>query len=59
MAKIAHQKLKKYVKQRILSKALKMLFVFLLAYGPAGIVGRVIKLLSSKWVVNLLLKRLT
>ncbi|MGG4662358.1 hypothetical protein [Providencia vermicola] len=59
MPNIPHQQIKKYVKQRILAKAFKLLFVFLLTYGPAGLVGRVIKLLSSKWIINLLIKRLS
>ncbi|EPL9571194.1 hypothetical protein MMK73_004842 [Providencia rettgeri] len=59
MPKIPHQRIKKYAKQRILAKAFKLFFVFLLTYGPAGLVGRVIKLLSSKWIINLLIKRLS
>ncbi|MBN4865207.1 MULTISPECIES: hypothetical protein [Providencia] len=59
MPNILHQQIKKYAKQRILAKAFKLLFVFLLTYGPAGLVGRVIKLLSSKWIINLLIKRLS
>ncbi|MFD1091738.1 hypothetical protein [Providencia vermicola] len=59
MPNIPHQQIKKYAKQRILAKAFKLLFVFLLTYGPAGLVGRVIKLLSSKWIINRLIKRLS
>lgn len=59
MPNIPDQQIKKYAKQRILAKAFKLLFVFLLTYGPAGLVGRVIKLLSSKWIINLLIKRLS
>ncbi|WP_369311395.1 hypothetical protein [Providencia rettgeri] len=59
MSKVLHQHIKKYAKQLLLAKAFKIFLVFLLNYGPAGIVARVIKLLSSKWIINLLIKRLS
>lgn len=59
MTKISQQRIKKYAKQRILAKVFKIVFVFLLTYGPAGILGKIINLLSSKWIINLLIKRLS
>ncbi|GAB1439081.1 hypothetical protein MASR2M36_18430 [Providencia sp.] len=59
MANQNNHRLKIFAKRLMLKKGIKLILLLLMTYGPAGIVGKFIKLLSSKWVINMLTKRLT
>lgn len=59
MANQNNHRLKTFAKRLMLKKGIKLILLLLMTYGPAGIVGKLIKLLSSKWVINMLTKRLT
>lgn len=59
MANQNHHRLKIFAKQLILKKSIKFMLLLLMTYGPTGVLGKVIRLLSSKWLINVLAKRLT
>lgn len=59
MANNVLYRIKKFVKKRLLQKGIRLAAVLLISYSPAGIIGRIIKLLTSKWLLNVLIKRLT
>lgn len=59
MAKNIPYRLKRIAKQLIMKKGIRLIVVLLMTYGPAGVVGKIIKLLTSKWLINALVKRLT
>lgn len=59
MANNVLYRIKKFAKKRLLQKGIRLAIVLLISYSPAGAVGRIIKLLTSKWLLNVLIKRLT
>lgn len=59
MSNQTNPRLKKFTKQLILKRGVKFILLLLMTYGPAGVIGKIIKLLSSKWLINALIKRLT
>ncbi|AXH61826.1 hypothetical protein CYG50_07255 [Providencia huaxiensis] len=59
MANNVLYRIKKFAKKRLLQKGIRLAVVLLISYSPAGAVGRIIKLLTSKWLLNVLIKRLT
>lgn len=58
MANNVLYRIKKFAKKRLLQKGIRLAAVLLISYSPAGIIGRIIKLLTSKWLLNVLIKRL-
>ncbi len=59
MANNVLYRIKKFAKKRLLQKGIRLAVVLLISYSPTGAVGRIIKLLTSKWLLNVLIKRLT
>ncbi|MEX0424155.1 hypothetical protein KDV38_10515 [Providencia rettgeri] len=59
MANNVRYRIKKFAKQLLLRKGIRLAAVLLMTYGPAGVIGKLIKLLTSKWLLNVLIKRLT
>ncbi|HHE6468160.1 TPA: hypothetical protein ACPFI9_004365 [Providencia rettgeri] len=59
MANNVRYRIKKFAKKLVLQKGIRIAAVLLMTYGPAGVVGKIIKLLTSKWLLNVLIKRLT
>lgn len=49
------QKLKAVIK----NKGLKLVLALLVTYGPGGVLGKLLKIISSKWVINLVTKKIT
>ncbi|MRF66294.1 hypothetical protein GIJ48_07235 [Escherichia coli] len=58
MANNVRYRIKKFAKKLLLRKGIRLAAVLLMTYGPAGFIGKLIKLLTSKWLLNVLIKRL-
>ncbi|QCJ70388.1 hypothetical protein C9446_11295 [Providencia heimbachae] len=55
----AKKRLKRQAKKMAVNKGLKILLTLLITYGPGGIFAKLIKILSSKWLLSYLTKRIT
>lgn len=52
------RKLQQRVKKQAVGKILKVVATLAITYGPGGVIGKVIKIVGSKWVISYLTKRL-
>ncbi|MBO0223097.1 hypothetical protein J0689_27840, partial [Vibrio parahaemolyticus] len=52
------RKLKQQAKKQALSKGLKIVATLAITYGPGGILGKILKIVGSKWVIGYLTKRI-
>ncbi|EMI5489548.1 hypothetical protein REJ26_000612 [Providencia stuartii] len=53
------RKFQQQVKKQAVGKVLKVVVTLAMTYGPGGVIGKVIKIVGSKWVISYLTKRLT
>lgn len=52
------QKLKKQATKQAISKGLKIAATLVITYGPGGVIGKVIKIATGKWVMSYVAKRI-
>ncbi|MEQ4620091.1 hypothetical protein ABN056_02430 [Providencia vermicola] len=52
------RKLKRQAKKQAISKGLKIIVTLAITYGPGGIIGKILKIVGSKWVIGCFTKRM-
>ena len=53
------QKLKTTIKNKGINKGLKIILALLITYGPGGVLGKLLKIIGSKWVIHFVTKKIT
>lgn len=51
-------KLKQLAKKQAISKGLTIAVTLAMTYGPGGIIGKLLKIAGSKWVIGYFTKRI-
>lgn len=51
-------KLKQRAKKQAISKGLTIAVTLAMTYGPGGIIGKLLKIAGSKWVIGYFTKRI-